>query len=323
MTEQGSDKLLLVEDEDNLAAGLKLNIELEGYAFDVVGSAREAARELASHSYDAIILDVMLPDSDGFSLCRRLRDAGNRTPVLMLTACETTQERVKGLEAGADDYMVKPFELDELLARVRSILRRRDWERETHRTDEIDVLRLGDAIVDFQAHEATMAGKPIKLTPLEFDLLRYFATHPNFVLSRQELQEKVWKLDNYPNSRMVDNFIMRLRRQFEPDPTQPRHFLSIRGAGYKFVPDPDRGLVTAGKPGTVEFIDGYDAFAGHEVGTPDPYVNGLDVDIDLTAIAARPHSFHPTAAGYRRFAALVDQQIKAGPGRQIRQNRYR
>jgi DNA-binding response OmpR family regulator len=232
-------RLLLVEDEQHLAAGLKLNFELEGYVVDVAGTGREAAALLvAPEPYDAIILDVMLPDTSGFSLCRKLRDAGNFTPVLMLTALGTTDDRVAGLEAGADDYLAKPFDLAELLARVRSLLRRQDWERSQGAEPTSGVYGFGDARIDFDRKEATMRGEEVKLTRLEFDLLRYFATNPERVLSRQELQKKVWKLANYPNSRMVDNFIMRLRRHFERDPSAPVHFVAVRGAGYRFIPSP-------------------------------------------------------------------------------------
>ncbi len=238
-----SPRLLVVEDDRNLATGLKLNFELEGYSVDLVHSIRDAgAHLLESGRYAAIILDVMLPDNDegGFVLCRALRDAGDFTPVLMLTARERTVDRVRGLEAGADDYLVKPFELDELLARVRSLLRRRDWENEHKSALDESVpaqLRIGDFTIDFHTRVTTCAGTEVKLTALEYDLLRYFAENPNRVLNRQELQERVWKLDNYPNSRMVDNFILRLRKHFEPDAKEPRYFLAIRGAGYKFVPE--------------------------------------------------------------------------------------
>jgi len=229
--------LLVVDDEKHLAAGLKLNFELEGHSVDVASTGREAAQLLLeAEPYDAIILDVMLPDTSGFSLCKRLRDAGNFTPVLMLTAMGTADDRVAGLEAGADDYLAKPFNLSELLARVRSLLRRQDWERTQSAESTSGVYSFGAARIDFDRREATAAGVEVKLTRLEFELLRYFADNPERVLSRQELQEKVWKLANYPNSRMVDNFMMRLRRHFEPDPRSPIHFVSVRGAGYRFNP---------------------------------------------------------------------------------------
>lgn len=231
-------RLLLVEDEEHLAAGLKLNFELEGYVVDLARSGREAAAlMLPPQHYDAIILDVMLPDVSGFTLCQKLRDAGNRTPVLMLTARAAVHDRVEGLTVGADDYLTKPFELTELLARVRSLLRRRSWEQRPGQGERpLAVLRLGDAVVDFEAHRVEVAGQERQLTKLELDLLRYLAESPGRVIERDELLEKVWKLQSYPNGRMVDNFIMRLRRHFEPDPKRPRYFLSVRGAGYKFVP---------------------------------------------------------------------------------------
>jgi len=232
-----SQRLLVVEDEDHLAAGLKLNLELEGYEVDVAGTAREASEKLVQpEGYDALVLDVMLPDLDGFELCQRLRKAGHFVPVIMLTARSSAEDRVRGLEAGADDYMVKPFSLDELLARVRSMLRRREWEAQSEQ--ESATLSFGDAIVDFDSHEVTVGGEARKLTQLELDLLRYFAENAGRVVSRDELLQKVWKLRNYSQTRTVDNFLSRLRRHFEPDPKAPVHFLSVRGAGYKFLPDP-------------------------------------------------------------------------------------
>ena len=230
-------RLLVVEDEEHLAAGLKLNLELEGYRVDVATNAREAGEHLLRPAaYDAIVLDVMLPDVDGFALCKKLRRSGNYTPVIMLTARSAAEDRVRGLESGADDYLVKPFELDELLARVRSMMRRRRWERNDEAPPRAAAARFGRARVDFESHEVEVAGEFRKLTRLELDLLRYFVEHPGRVLSREELLEQVWKLRNYSSARTVDNFISRLRRHFERDPTRPEHFLSVRGAGYKFVP---------------------------------------------------------------------------------------
>jgi len=232
-------RILVVEDESHIAAGLKLNLELEGYEVEVARSVRDTAGLLVQgNSFDLIILDVMLPDGDGFSLCRKLRDAGDYTPVIMLTARNSPDDRVRGLNTGADDYLAKPFELAELLARVRSALRRRGWEaRDMTADSERGVLRFGQAMINFETHEATAFDKPVRLTQLELDLLYYFSKHPNRVLMREDLLEQVWKLRNAPNTRSVDNFIVRLRKYFEPAPDKPIYFRSHRGAGYKFVPD--------------------------------------------------------------------------------------
>lgn len=230
-------RILIVEDEEHLAKGLKLNLELEGYQAEVATTGRQAGeRLLGASAYDAIVLDVMLPDLNGFELCRRLRDAGNYVPIVMLTARGSAEDRVRGLEAGADDYMVKPFELDELLARMRSVLRRRRWERGHDQPPSRTVLEFGRAEVNFDTHEVRVGGEPKRLTQLELDLLRYFAQHAGRVISRDELLEEVWKLRNYSATRTVDNFISRLRRHFEQDPSDPQFFVSVRGAGYKFAP---------------------------------------------------------------------------------------
>ena len=236
MADREKQRLLIVEDEDHLAAGLKLNLELEGYRVDVAANAKEAGQRLLDPSgYDAIVLDVMLPDVNGFELCRKFRDAGNFIPVIMLTARSAPEDRVLGLEAGADDYLVKPFELGELLARVRSVLRRQRWEQNVGANSKASTLSFGSAKINFDTHEVTVDDEPVQLTQLELDLLRYFAQNAGRVLSRTELLERVWKLRNYSNTRTVDNFISRLRRRFEDDPSSPVHFLSVRGAGYKFI----------------------------------------------------------------------------------------
>jgi DNA-binding response OmpR family regulator len=234
-------RLLVVEDEKHLAAGLKLNLTLEGFAVDVAGTAREAGQYLVRpHAYAAIVLDIMLPDLDGFQLCEQLRESGNFTPVIMLTARSAPEDRVKGLEAGADDYLVKPFDLSELLARIRSLLRRRTWESEGSggTANTTTHLAFGRVRVDFDSHRVLVGDRPVKLTRLELDLLLYFANHPDRVLSRAELLETVWQLRDYGNTRTVDNFVLRLRKHFEPDPSAPVHFLSVRGSGYRFCPVP-------------------------------------------------------------------------------------
>lgn len=231
--------VLVIEDEAHLAAGLKLNLELEGYRVTNARTVREAAAQLLQvPDLDLILLDVMLPDGDGYTFCRQLRDAGNYVPVIMLTARSGADERVRGLDSGADDYLAKPFELPELLARVRSALRRRDWQQREAGSDiGRGMLTFGNVQINFDTHEVIAGDKRVRLTQLELDLLYYFSQHPRRVLTREELLEQVWKLYNSPNTRSVDNFIVRLRRYFEPQPEKPVYFVSHRGAGYKFVPD--------------------------------------------------------------------------------------
>jgi two-component system OmpR family response regulator len=231
--------VLVVEDEAHLAAGLKLNLELDGYRVVTARSVREAGAQLMqSAPIDLILLDVMLPDGDGYAFCKHLRDAGHYMPVIMLTARSAAEERVRGLDSGADDYMPKPFELPELLARVRSALRRSGWRQaDTPVEAPLGTLRFGEAVINFDTHEATAFGKPVRLTQLELDLIQCFARHPGRVLSREELLERVWNLRNAPNTRSVDNFIVRLRKYFEREPDKPVHFVSHRGAGYRFVPE--------------------------------------------------------------------------------------
>lgn len=243
MTDTSSNpkRLLIVEDEKHLAAGLKLNFELEGYEVDTASAAREAVRHLAtSKRYDVILLDVMLPDISGIELCQRIRSSGNHTPILMLTAKGAIDDRIQGLEAGADDYMLKPFDLSELIVRVKSLIRRQRWDRTLTAPSTNDQLRFGRAVIDFNAHCAHIAGVELKLTTLEFDLLRYFASHAGRALSRDELLEEVWGWapSKQTETRTVDNFIVRLRKHFEINPSSPIHFISVRGVGYRFDPGP-------------------------------------------------------------------------------------
>lgn len=233
--------VLIVEDETHIANGLQFNLELEGHAVTVLqdGMAAKILLLDEQHAFDLVILDLMLPGMSGLDLCRGLRRSKNYTPVLVLTARSLPKEKIEGLQLGADDYVTKPFNLEELLVRVESLLRRARWQGEPtpasgeHASDE---MRFGDVRIDFERFEACRAGQEVKLTPIEFQILRTFRDHPGKVLTREQLLEGAWGWSGPASTRTVDNFIMRLRRTFEPDPAHPRHFLSVRGAGYKFVP---------------------------------------------------------------------------------------
>jgi DNA-binding response OmpR family regulator len=198
-----------------------------------------------------LILDLMLPGMSGYSVCETIRDAGKNMPVLMLSARTLSEDRTRGFDVGADQYMTKPFELDELISRVKNLLTL------SHRRAENAALnsptsqpgqpgtwhRFGEAQVNFATHEVTVAGKSVRMTPLELRLLRYFIDNPDRIISRGELLEKVWEMPAYMNTRAPDQFLRRLRKVFETDSTRPRHFLTVRDAGYRFLAEPDESSV--------------------------------------------------------------------------------
>jgi DNA-binding response OmpR family regulator len=230
-------RILLVEDEVHLARGIQFNLELEGYEVDMVADGAQAiARLLGSQeAYDLVILDVMLPGMDGFEVANRLRQAGAYTPLLMLTAKSLPADVVRGLEAGADDYLAKPFDLPVLLARVRGLLRRRDWARGA--SEGPDSARIGTARVDFRTFELHAGDRTVHLTLLEAMLLKLLVQNAGKVVSKGEILEKVWNVDADTETRAVDNFIVRLRRYLEPNPRFPRHLHTVRGAGYRLLLD--------------------------------------------------------------------------------------
>ena len=231
-------RILVVEDEAHLAKGIRFNLEMEGYEVAMVADGLDAVALLApppaGDAYDLIIMDVMLPGLDGFSITERMRKAGNFTPVLMLTAKGLPEDMVQGLESGADDYVPKPFDLSVLLARVRGLLRRSEW---TRGSDELETARVGEAEVDFRNFEVRARGESHRLTLLEATLLKLLVQNAGRVVSKGEILEKVWNLDADTETRAVDNFIVRLRRFLEPDPRVPRHLQTVRGAGYRLVLD--------------------------------------------------------------------------------------
>lgn len=231
-----SRRLLLVEDEDNIAFALRYNLQDEGYVVVHVDCLAAADRELREGGYDVVILDRMLPDGDGADFCTAMRTRGDHTPVLMLTAKNTSPDVIGGLDAGADDYLGKPFELGELLGRLAAMLRRARWAPPRPQVPAGQALIFGAHRVEFEQRRIFANGVEIAATELELRLLRFFGDNPNAIISREKLLEHVWGVSRNVHTRTVDNFIVRLRKVFEPDPGNPKHFVTVRGIGYRFVP---------------------------------------------------------------------------------------
>jgi DNA-binding response OmpR family regulator len=230
--------ILLVEDEEHIASGLRFNLQMEGHTVTVIPHGGKAHETLVGEgkAFDLIILDVMIPGMDGFELCKELRVAGNYTPVLFLTAKAENRDKISGLRLGADDYLTKPFDLDELLARVGVLLRRQRWtQADAAEPVEPVGLRIGLAEFHLDAYEARTAAGTVSLTPLEAAVMACLIKHAGRAVTRQELMEAAWGYAPPMGSRTVDNFIMRLRRLVEPDPAEPTHIVSVRGVGYKLV----------------------------------------------------------------------------------------
>jgi two-component system alkaline phosphatase synthesis response regulator PhoP len=233
--------ILIVEDERHIGLGLKFNCEAEGYSATVIGDGPGALRLLHEDpsAYHLIILDLMLPGMSGYAVLETIRKAEVFTPVLILSARTLSEDRTRGFDLGADQYLMKPFELSELLSRVRNLLQRQGQVRRSETADE--VFQFQGHTINFTRHEVTVRGEQKVLTALEFELLKYFVRNEGLVVTRSQLLDKVWGLDSSPTTRTVDNFILRLRKYFEVDPARPRHFLSIRGIGYRFVKEPASG----------------------------------------------------------------------------------
>jgi DNA-binding response OmpR family regulator len=236
--------IMLVEDEEHIAEGLLFNLEAEGYRTHHEADGDDALAWLlaAPEQPAAVLLDVMLPGRDGFSIVRALREAGLYTPVLLLTARGRSEDVVEGFEAGADDYVPKPFDLGVLLARLTSLLRRVHWQRAatadappTEEPVSRDEYVLGDRTICFDTLEIRMPDKVVHLTIMEADLLRYLIERPGKIISRKEILENVWRVHEDTDTRAIDNFIVRLRRYLEPDPSKPVHLLTVRGIGYRFI----------------------------------------------------------------------------------------
>jgi len=226
-------RVLVADDEPALADGIALNLEAEGYETTVVSDGGEALEAASSHAYDLLILDVMMPVHDGFEVCRRLRKRGNKVPIMFLTARGRPEDRIDGLRAGADDYLAKPFRLEELLLRVRAILRR--VEDRGHAA--LNAVTFGDAEVNFSTYEAAVGGRRIALLAKECLLLKLLAEHAGEAVTRDVILDRVWGRDSDPTARTVDNYIVRLRKIFEPDPAHPRYIHTVRAVGYRFTPE--------------------------------------------------------------------------------------
>jgi DNA-binding response OmpR family regulator len=251
--------VLIVEDEAHLANGLRFNLEAEGHSVEVAGDGETALDRLLGASgdgkkarpvaFDAVVLDVMLPGKDGFTVAAELRAAKNYVPVLMLTARGRPEDVLKGFASGADDYLPKPFELPILLARLQGLLRRREWSRmgqsselakppSAANSQEDDIFSFDGRTLDFRTLQLRVNANTIQLTLMEAELLRHLVRNSGRVVSRKSILEEVWGLHEDTDTRAIDNFIVRLRRYIEDDPAEPAHLLTVRGVGYRFVPEP-------------------------------------------------------------------------------------
>jgi two-component system, OmpR family, alkaline phosphatase synthesis response regulator PhoP len=239
-------RILVVEDEQHIADGLRFNLEAEGYLVQVLETG-EAALDLLmadTAAFDVMVLDVMLPGKDGFSVMSELRNSGHFIPTLILTARGHADDVLRGFAAGADDYLAKPFELAILIARIRGLLRRREWLRNgtasAGRSESSRVFTFGDTSIRFDLLEIHVRDQVFPLTLMEANILRYMVQHEDKPVSRKALLEEVWGLREDTDTRAIDNFMVRLRRYIEDDPSKPRRLLTVRGVGYRFVSSPPR-----------------------------------------------------------------------------------
>jgi DNA-binding response OmpR family regulator len=241
-------RILVVEDEAHLAEGLRFNLEAEGHSVMVTSKGEEALTLLLNDKsdFEALVLDVMLPGKDGFTVARELREAHNYIPLLMLTARSRSEDVLKGFEAGADDYLAKPFNLAILLARVESLLRRKNWLRNSNPaaqssadTERDEIFRFDSKVFDFRRLQLHSGDQVFQLTLMESELLRYLIRNSGRPVSRKAILHDVWNLHEDTDTRAIDNFIVRLRRYVEPEPSKPRYLVTVRGLGYQFVPNPE------------------------------------------------------------------------------------
>jgi DNA-binding response OmpR family regulator len=247
-------RVLIVEDEAHLAQGLSFNLRAEGHAVEVAGDGESALDRLLTRreSFDAVVLDVMLPGKDGFEVALELRAARNYVPVLMLTARGRPEDVLHGFAAGADDYLPKPFDLAILLARLQGLLRRAEWQRQVHTVDGAETpkpaaqtteayasFQFAGKTIDFGTLELRAGSTRTQLTLMEAELLRHLIRNEGRIVSRKSILEEVWGLHEDTDTRAIDNFVVRLRRYLEDDPANPKHLLTVRGIGYRFIAEPE------------------------------------------------------------------------------------
>jgi len=226
-------RILLVEDEENIREGIKLNLELEDFEVVATDNGKSALQYFRSQHFDLLILDVMLPEVDGFQICEQIRLENLDVPIMFLTAKDTSLDRVHGLKKGADDYITKPFNLEELLLRIRNLIKRSQKNSSTVG----EMVTFGSNEVNFKTYNAQTPRGEVQLTKKEAMLLKLLIDRKNEVVSRQQILQAVWGYDVYPSTRTIDNFILSFRKYFETDPKNPKFFLSVRGVGYKFIQD--------------------------------------------------------------------------------------
>jgi len=223
--------ILIIEDDISILRGLKDNLTFEGYEVHTTTDGMEGFNTAMEKPVDLLLLDIMLPGLNGYEICRRLKKEKPDLPIIMITARGSEMDTVAGLDIGADDYISKPFSIPELLARVRAVLRRSSTEH-----TGIESYSFGHVSLDFKKYETTVNHRQVELSSKEYDIMKYFIKHENEVVHRHDLLEKVWGFEITPTTRTVDNYILELRKKLEADPSNPKHILTIRGAGYKFVP---------------------------------------------------------------------------------------
>ncbi len=235
MTTAAEKRILLVEDDDDIADLLELHLSDEGHQVEAVGDGDEGLNRALSEDYDLIILDIMLPGTDGFDICRRLRQEKCPTPILMVTAKTEEVDKVLGLELGADDYITKPFSIREVLARVKALFRRVEVDQEAQQEDEAAPIKLGELVVEPEKRKVQVNGEVVDLTSKEFELLLLFAENPGRAYSRDELLDEVWGYQYSGYSHTVNTHINRLRNKIEPSPSDPRYVKTVWGVGYRFA----------------------------------------------------------------------------------------